>query len=200
MKSELIILTPLVKKIIIVSLTIFFFIKISMITGFELSDYKKIISGEASDNIVHLDKINKDRDLYFSVLRDEIVQSIDEQKSIDAAIAKLKREISKPSLKMDNKARHETLLLSTSLFLALKDYAISNGISDKQLKQIQSLFKDYLALDVEFSGGLLKRDGMLFVPGRDLALDFLSPVYDLEQIKIEKEMKDKSLKEFDDFM
>lgn len=199
MKNEFIILTPLVKKVIIVFLAIFFFIKISMIMGFELSDYKKIISGEASDNIVHLDRIEKDRDLYFSVLRKEIIKSINEQKTLDGVIYKLKKEITKPSLKINHKERHETLLLSTSLLLAIKDYAILNGISEDQLKQIQSLFKDFLSLDVEFSAGLLKRDGMLFVPGREEALEFLSPVYDLEQLKIEKEVNEKALKEFNIF-
>ena len=49
------------KKIIVGLLALFFALKLSMIAGFELTDYKKIISGSFSDNIIYLDEIKKDR-------------------------------------------------------------------------------------------------------------------------------------------
>lgn len=195
MNTTLLTLNSSIKKIIIGFLALFFVIKLSMIAGFELSDYKKIISGAFSDNIIYLDEIPKNRVRFFSIVREELIENLKNDKSVDLTVSKIKRELTKPHLLIDNKARQETLVLVSSTILAAKKYAINHKITEEQLKSIQSLFKDYMSLKVEINSGILERNGMLFVPDREDVVDFLSPAFTLDRFQIEHKKTGRTFKD-----
>lgn len=184
------------KKIIVGLLALFFALKLSMIAGFELTDYKKIISGSFSDNIIYLDEIKKDRARFFSIMREELIDNLKEGKSVDLTVRKIKRELTKPYLLLDSKSRQEILILASSTILAAKKYAVNHQITEDQLKSIQYLFKDYMSLKVEVAAGLLKRDGILFVPEREEVTDFLSPSFTMDSFQIENKKQEDELKTF----
>lgn len=196
MNTTFLTLNSNLKKIIVGLLALFFAFKLSMIAGFELTDYKKIISGSFSDNIIYLDEIKKDRARFFSIMREELIDNLKEGKSVDLTVRKIKRELTKPYLLLDSKSRQEILILASSTILAAKKYAVNHKITEDQLKSIQYLFKDYMSLKVEVAAGLLKRDGMLFVPEREEVTDFLSPSFTMDRFQIENKKQEDELKTF----
>lgn len=196
MKTTLLTINSSLKKIIVGLLALFFALKLSMIAGFELTDYKKIIGGSFSDNIIYLDEIPKDKARFFAIMREELVDNLKSGKPVDLTVSKIKRELTKPYLLIDNKARQEILVLASSTILAAKKYAINHPITEEQLKSIQSLFKDYMSLKVEVNAGLLKRKGMLFVPDREEVGDFLSPTFTIDRFQIEHKKQEDDLKIF----
>lgn len=194
--NNLKILTPNIKKWLIVSFTVILGIKLGFIVGDEVRNYKKSISRSAKENIVHLESIKSDRAVFFGILRDELIEHLKNGTSVDLTVSKFNRELSKPSLQTDINNRHEILILSTSSLLATKNYAINHSITKEQLKSIQTLFKTYISLKVEFSAGVLKKDGILFVPNKIEVEDFLSPVYNLNSISLDRENMETTLKDF----
>ncbi len=196
MNTTFLTLNSNLKKIIVGLLALFFALKLSMIAGFELTDYKKIISGSFSDNIIYLDEIKKDRARFFSIMREELIDNLKEGKSVDLTVRKIKRELTKPYLLLDSKSRQEILILASSTILAAKKYAVNHQITEDQLKSIQYLFKDYMSLKVEVAAGLLKRDGILFVPEREEVTDFLSPSFTMDSFQIENKKQEDELKTF----
>lgn len=196
MNTTFLTLNSNLKKIIVGLLALFFAFKLSMIAGFELTDYKKIISGSFSDNIIYLDEIKKDRARFFSIMREELIDNLKEGKSVDLTVRKIKRELTKPYLLLDSKSRQEILILASSTILAAKKYAVNHKITEDQLKSIQYLFKDYMSLKVEVAAGLLKRNGMLFVPEREEVTDFLSPSFTMDRFQIEHKKQEDELKTF----
>lgn len=194
--NDFTILRPNVKKWIVITMISILGIKLGFILGDEFRGYRKAISGNYADNIIHLSEIKKDRAIFFALLREELIQHLKDGTSVDLTVSKFQREFTKPSLQHEITNRHEILILSTSALLATKNYAVNHSIKEEQLKSIQSLFKDYVSLKVEFSSGVLKRNGMLFVPNKIEVEDFLSPVYTLSLMNIERENNKSSLREF----